>query len=1109
MLRVLACRPTLGAVLLCGLWILARAHAQGPAAPAAGASATEDASAPRGEASDIPPTASRSSEDAAAQAPTDPAAAEAAPGTVHVVVFTADNQPAVGAILRLPDGTEVTTDDSGAAELPLAAGNHRIELRWPPGAPAKGIDGVTVTSGLTTELIVTVAADGTLALDLMPPEVEVAEAANQAKIAQNLPTGTVAGVVTGEDEGEPVVGAGVFVAGQQAEASTDAEGHFKLELPIGTHTLSIIHGKYSTQTLPNVKVEEGKATKLQVSLTPAAIELQEFVVTAPHISGGVASVLDSRRKSAAVSDAIGAADIARMPASNAAQAAQRVVGATIVGGRFVYVRGLGERYTNALLNGAPLPSPEPDRATVPLDMFPSQILESIDISKTFTPDVPGDFAGGSVRIVTKGVPDGLLFGTSLSLGYNTESTFRQYFGQSHRGSLDVLGFDDGGRALSSAVPTDYPLKLSAKKPDGSRVSRDELNHLTSALNSPMALKRRTLWPNFNGNVAVGNGWKLSADKRVGFLASLIYRRNYRLRREEMRDFEAYRPGDGDAESTLDPRIDYPSHKAADEVRWGAFTSGALQWTKAHKLSLVGMHSQLADTNTNLYEGYNHTLDRAIAIARQEYISRGLTNGQLQGKHQFTVLNNAQLDWLASLAYAVRNEDDTRDFVFLQRNPDEEWSYYDGVESGRHFFSEQYEVARTGGLDWSQPLLKTKTLELKAKAGGLFTLKDREFGSRTFTLRPARGAADDFSRCGFTFDPIACPNVVYADENLGTNLTVGEATGANDAYHAALNVYAGYLMAELALGDVRVIGGARAEHTYQKVQSYDQFGDEVRDDDGALLEQTDLLPAASIVYSPFESAALRVAVSQTLARPQLRELAPFPYVSVFGGYVETGNPDLKLTRILNGDLRFEFFPSPQEVAAISLFAKDFTRPIEPILRPTADGASIGYRNSKGAILYGVEFELRKNLGFLNEALSDFGLIASLMLADSEIEVEQTGNMFITSEKRAMVQAAPYVVNVALDYENDVGTQIRLLYNLTGSKLIGVGVDGLEDKYALPQHMLDLTASQALGERWKLRLNLQNILNARYVESYGGRDEPALYLTSYREGVTGSLSLAYNH
>jgi outer membrane receptor protein involved in Fe transport len=265
-----------------------------------------------------------------------------------------------------------------------------------------------------------------------------------------------------------------------------------------------------------------------------------------------------------------------------------------------------------------------------------------------------------------------------------------------------------------------------------------------------------------------------------------------------------------------------------------------------------------------------------------------------------------------------------------------------------------------------------------------------------------------------------------------------------------------------------------------------------------------------VYAFGDSLELRAAVSRTLARPQLREIAPFTFADYFGGAVVSGNKDLTLTNITNGDLRLDFFASPQEVISFSVFAKDFEAPIEPVLQPSGSSNILTYQNAKGAFLVGAEVEARKSLDFVTEHLEDFSIMGNLTLATSEIRLDQTGGDqsgvgFITNTDRPMVNQAPWVVNVALDYSGPTNTQLRLLYNVAGKQIVQVGTLGLDDSYAQPRHVVDFTAAQNIGDHLQVKLSAENIFNVPYVVTQGPENVEDRVVNRYTNGTVLSLSL----
>lgn len=1041
---------------------------------------------------------------------------------VHVIVFVGD-APVAGAEIGLSGarGESASSDGDGSARLANPeSGNFPLWVRVPreavPDAPAGGgrleipLRDIQLVRGETVEVIVTLAPDGrVVSVDTESVAGSVQEAreieSEHAEVA--LASGFVKGAVRDSEKNQVVAGARVFVRGSSVEATTDAEGRFSLELPEGSWTVSVIHPDFTTASQPDIAVVADEERDVEFRLLPASTELEDFVITVPHVEGSVASVLSERRESAALSDAISAEDISKSGAGDAAGAAQRVVGVTIIDGKFVYVRGLGERYTNSLLNGSPMPSPEPDKATVPLDLLPTQVIRSIDIAKTSTPDFPADFAGGSVRIETITVPEEPIFGLSLKTGYNTQSTFRKRaaFATS---PTDFLGFDSGRRRLPDSVPSEYTLNRGERKPDGERLTREEVAEVARDMNTPMVPRDRRNLPNLGGSVIYGRGWDLSDDVRVGALTSMTYSRKPSLRQETIRTFLL-----AGSDDELRRWVDGRATSAVDTVRWGAFGSVAAKLFEHHEISLIGLRSQIADDKTRLFEFYSANNDGDYYSVSNQYTSRSLQFAQLRGLHDFPVLFGAEFDWRVSLARANLNRPDMRDVVYYKAATSDVWAYSSGTESGRHFFADMVEHARSVYADYTQPIVEGD-LEKKLKFGGGANSKKRIFKARRFSF--AWDGDDQERVCGPEFN-FSCPEDIFTDENIESgNLVLQEDTGNTDAYQARSDVYAGYAMADFKLfKPLRVIGGARVERTEQAVSAYNQF--DPQDDEDIVevnFESTDVLPSISIVYALTDWLELRAAGSRTVARPQLREVGPFQFADYFGGVLVNGNPDLEITKIYNADLRADLFPSPSEVISLSVFAKDFTDPIEPVLKPSSSSILQTYENANGAFLYGLELEARKSLEFISASLEHFGIMGNLTLARSQIDIEQTGTDasgevgFITTTERPMVNQSPYVVNLALDFEVPDQTHMRLLYNVSGKQIVAIGTSGLPDSYLQPRHLLDFTFSQHLTERIEFGASVENILNSLYLVTQGKERDKDRITYGYRTGLSVGVSLGYS-
>ena len=913
--------------------------------------------------------------------------------------------------------------------------------------------------------------------------------------------GVIQGLIT-DPKGEPAIEAQITIVGTPYETYTDVSGRYRFELPPGTYNVRIFYQLHKPAEVQGVKVGVGQVVEVDGAVEPEEGAVQEIEVIGVLEKTRLEGQLLSRQRSASVGDIIGRSEISKTPDSNAAEAARRVVGASIVGGRFVYVRGLGERYSNALFDGAPLPSPEPDRAAIPLDLFPVAVLDSITIVKTFTPDLPADFAGGSVQIDTRSIPDGPVFSVGTKLGYVTGSTF-QSAPMYKRSRTDWLGFDSGLRALPSGTPDDYLLQRGTTRPDGSEVTSEEITDWGRRFNSSMNWHDVGLPPNHSFDLVVGNGWKLPGEQKLGAIASLTYGRSFLTINDYTKREFRY-----DANSTLSeaisPQIDYKTIETTDSVRWGAYGSISYAPGRNHELGLVLLHSQLADATFQRFSGRSEELARRVAGVHEGYESRGLNVVRLTGTHEFEDANDATIRWAGLYSAAFRNELDTRDAVWGLRE-DGEWSFITNAGSGRHFWADMSENGLAGNVDYTQPLGRQQLAKLKL--GAAANVKDRGFRGRRFEFgsRTSNGLG-----CGTTFDS-GCPGRTFAPaafEGDRPMAQFAEKTLSTDGYDAELDVFGVYAMADTHVTpDLRLILGERFETTRQTIQSPD-FG--LGLPRSARLTSQDLLPSLSVVYSATKRAKVRGAVTRTLARPQARELAPFAFNEIYGGRSVSGNPDLKLTHITNVDMRFEFFPTLREVAAFSIFYKEFEDPIEPTLVAQSSGAILSYVNSPTAKLIGIELEARKNLGVLAPALDDFSLVSNLTLARSRISLEQSGYKTLTSTSRPLVNQAPWVFNLALDYDNeDIGTKLRASFNIAGRRLMEVGSGGVPDGYEQSSPSLDVAGTQELGHGFKVKAGVEDVLNSRTLITQGKSRRESIARESYRDGSVIFAGLAYDY
>jgi TonB-dependent receptor len=940
-------------------------------------------------------------------------------------------------------------------------------------------------------------------------EADEADEADDENPARPPPRGkgVIWGVVSSAATKDTLVEAQVTVVAGPAKkkALTDVDGRFRLELPPGTYEIRTFYELHKARRAQNVVVKEGQIVRVDLALDAdqKAEEIVEAVV-ADIERGSVATQLELRKKAAVSSDSIGAADIAKTPDRNAADSAKRIVGTTVVDGKYVYVRGLGERYTNALLDGVPMPSPEPDRVAVPLDLIPSLMISDITVLKTFAPDMPGDFAGGSVRIHTRDLPSRFRIQATVGLGANTETTFADRW--SYRGGgLDWLGLDDGTRRFPRAIPRDK-FERNIKAPTADDPFREVPNPLgpqyAKALTNDFSVHRTTNFPAGTASVAVGNTHALGKAGALGWQLAATYTRRFQNRNQELvrvfNDPQAFREGrapQADNELRGDTGLDLVSWSSLGKVSWSK--------GKDHTVSALGLASVNSTMEARRLVGFlGRSSGDTVDESRLRFQSRQLLFTQLTGEHVVDRTRDVRLAWFGSISHARLYDPDMRTLLYatqdVARVP---FAFVDGQRSAEHFWASQSETGYAGGLDYTHPIVQGE-LPSTIKVGGMVNLKKRSFRVRRLNFRRATDVPvadqDVFQRP---------PGELFTDENVDKGyVALEENTQPTDAYAASQDVFAGYLMADATiLPRLRIVVGPRLEAAKQALASFAPYDASIRRT--AILENVDVLPAAHVIVKTSKASNLRLSATRTVGRPQLRELAPFVFQEFNGARDTYGNPDLKRTSIANVDARFELFPGENEILALTTFYKGFDAPIERVILPSNFGIE-SYANAKGAQNVGVELEARKSLRFLHPALSELTLMGNATFVSSRVRLDPDSARLNTNAERPMAGQSPWVVNAGLDWTHDkTRTRMRLLYNVFGPRIFSVGQNGIPDIYEQPRHTLDFTAAQGIGEHFDLKLTAENLLNASFTFTHGANGGADLVTNQYRLGANVWLMLTY--
>ncbi len=935
--------------------------------------------------------------------------------------------------------------------------------------------------------------------------------------AQN--TAKIVGTVVDAETGETLIGVNVVIEGTIKGTATDIDGNYSIRnVAAGTYNIVVSYLSYTTQTITGLVVAEGETKRLDVTMQVESEFLDEIVVTAEAVLNNEAGLLRQRQKSIAFSDAISSESISKSGSGDAAGALKKVVGASVIGGKYVYVRGLGDRYSTAHLNGSELPSADPDKNAFQLDLIPSNVIENIVTIKSFTPDKPGNFSGGLVDVTTKEFPERLLFNFSTSVGYNSRTTFKDGLG-SLRSNTDLLGFNTSRRNLPFAIADlkgDIPNQSDSFLAfDANHVaSSDTLDRISRAFNSEMTPRKITIPFNTGLSISLGNEFSF-LNKNFGFILGFSHNRS----------FSAYSNGQNgiyqligslDSDTELNALNDLTDTRTQENIDLGGLASLTFKLSPNNKLSATWVRTQSGTNEGRILTGYREEpaqggFDEYNSDVLS-YTERKLSSIQLSGKHVATGFNNLTLEWKGTFSNNELNQPDVRFFEYGIRTIDSTYSVSTGGYSRpQRFFREMTENNSNFSADLSYPISLSNGSNILLKVGAYYLEGNRTFRESRYAygqdLANLNNFKDDFDGF-FSYTGIdqANSNAVF----IKYGQYIFDRTNPTNNYDGKKEISAGYFMAEVPFGGLKFIGGLRGENTLIRSESTNlNLADTIRIGE---VDKTDLLPALSLIYSVSDNVNIRVSYSNTIARPNYREIAPFSSFDAYGGSINTGNINLDRTLITNYDARWEWFLSPGELIAISGFYKNLEKPIERVF-DTERVRTRTWQNVDEAIVYGLEFEVRKNLGFLTSSLENLSLATNLTLVHSRVDVPE--DELLTArisdpdfkDTRPLYGQSPFIVNVDLSYLNPkYDFTIDLNSNIFGDRLSDVTLGANPDVFERAYLTTDLIINKNFESNISTKLSLKNIFDPRVKESSILNDTEYLFQSFYR-GRSISLSVSY--
>jgi TonB-dependent receptor len=881
---------------------------------------------------------------------------------------------------------------------------------------------------------------------------------------------TLKGVVIEEKTGLPVPGAVVNLKSPSKNVITGADGVFVFtKLESGTYELLIKASGYNDKEVVEIVLLANDINSLTITLEEKSNEIEQVVIKSTKAKvESVKGLLTLQKNSTTVSDGISSEAIKRTPDRNTSDVLKRINGASVQDNRFVIVRGLNDRYNMSLLNGAPLPSSEPDRKAFSFDIFPSNMLDNIVITKTASPDLPGDFAGGIIQISSKSVPDKDFQSLTVGSGYNTITTFKNK--RSYAGSgTDWLGFDNGQRALPSSIPnTDAFNQLSYL----------EKANLAKSFEYDWRINDGNFKPNTNFQYTIGRSFDIS-QKRLGLLFAVSNSVSNNYNEIERNEYN-------NGFNTSELLSKFSDRNYSQDVLTSALANFSLKFNPNHTISFKNTYSINSEDLVVEREGKADVTNTNFTKSDVRWFtSNKIYSGQFNGDHFFTT-SNIKLNWTTFYSNIVRSIPNLRRNVYLIADPDSPDVALNtpiaqipvntgGPDYGGGMFSsENQEVIYGGKLDVSRKFTFGDFVN-DVKIGGLLQKRDRDFFARQLQYNQLLSGGT------FNSSLLSLPNEsIFNSANMGiispgnTGFTLFDLSKPTDNYNAGSNLSASYLMFDNRYKKLRLVWGLRVEDFTQYLNTRDGNGNIINSKTNVV----DFLPSANFIYSVTSKANLRVSYSKTLNRPEFRELAPFGFYDFTTQFFTQGNPNLERATIKNFDIRYDLYPGKGQLFSISYFVKQFTNPIEIIQQ--VNNKTITYQNAKSAKNAGVEIEFRTLLSSLfglseSNVLEKFTLFSNAAIINSVVDVSNV-NEGNKEKARPLQGQSPYIFNAGLQFnDKDSGFIFSTNVNRVGNR-IAIGSSQVEPAiWEKSRTFLDLQIAKAFyNNKIELKLNVQNVL-----------------------------------
>jgi TonB-dependent receptor len=1028
-----------------------------------------------------------------------------------IVYVFQDGSAAAGLEVYLDGELTGRTRADGSLMADLSAGGHSLELREQDGASLYNFRFESARGQL---------ADAIINLDAPEHRIEIFAVAESGSDRRGAPTGTLSGRVA--SGGVAVANALVRVVETGETLTADSDGSFSVTLPRGSYQFEVSHPTNDTSETSRFRIVSGVTRGTVFDLPAEGIALPtvappgqlEEVFVLGSFDPGMFEV--SERDTNQIVDTLGLEELARFADTNVAASVVRVPSVTVQDNRFVFIRGLGGRYISTTLNGATMPSTDPARRTVPLDLFPSNFVNQLDIKKTFLPSMPGESTGGNLVINTRTFPDQRSGQVQLRVNATNGLTGENVFTDPSDGGFDWAGWDAGERELDqgiSAIADILNLGTVQDTVNGTTFEindtiQRELQRLGALLISEdLDLDFTTAWP----DVRVGGNYGdifYVGDAELGAFAAINYENGWTMKDE----------GENNTFT--------PSGDGLDLFSFQEYTN----FVDLSGLLSLGMNigNHTFESNTLVSRSTESRIRRTVGREGDEFqsqyrntidwIERQYISQQIVGSHTLNDSGSLFAEWQITASQARRDAPDRREVTFSANqgatppetllagfdfsSPNDEQT----VELNNFFLEPNALVRRfdelvdanfdlTGNLSWD-------VVEGADNFGTLMVgfqaiYRERDSDSETYGFNINQQLVDSLIAPNVLVSEIITQDTITGDP--GTGFAFQDKTLASDSYDAELEYNSVFASYDHTWRDtVQVVAGLRLEDYVQTTETFSLqgAGDAVTGE----INELSVLPSLSFNWFYSDDQQLRVAVSKTVARPDFKESANATFYDTEFDFRVRGNPNLEISDILNVDARWEWYFSDRDSVSAALFYKDMDKPIERIVQPASGtaGNSRTFDNADTGELYGIEVEGRKEFDIGDDYSRSFFVALNASLIESEVSLS-------TGETRKLQGQPDYTFNLVLGYDDFArGQQLTLLVNQNGESIKDVGILGNPDVIEEPRLAINLVYRWDLNDNFSLRAKINNLLNDEIEFTQGGQTFQAYTSgTEFQLGVDWSF------